>query len=333
MTAAAAPGTVYAGRLDALRADGHRLERRHARLSRWRRRLLGALVLLALLAEGERAVTKVVLVVPPAVLLEYLIRRRARVVGSIRAADWLAGLYEWRLACVEDRWAGTGEPGTRYLDPDHPAAADLDLFGPGGLFERLATPCTRAGQDALAGWLLAPADAAEVRDRQAAVAELRGRLDLRERLAHLAGQVGASADLAHLARWGREAPVFTSRAGRALGALTLAVTAGALVGGLFLGTGAVPVILAVGLQAAVAAALRRPAGAVLGPVDERAYDLPALGRLFARLEGERFTSPRLERLRAELAAGPASRRVARLHQLCRWAGPAPLLAARPQVAM
>jgi hypothetical protein len=40
-------------------------------------------------------------------------------------------------------------------------------------------PCTRAGQDTLAGWLLAPAGAAEVRDRQAAIAELRGRLDLR----------------------------------------------------------------------------------------------------------------------------------------------------------
>jgi hypothetical protein len=330
---AAAPGAVYAARLNALRAEEHRLGGRHARLSRWRRRLTGALVLLVVLAERERVVNKVVLVVPPALLLEYLIKRRARVAGSIRTADWLAGLYEQRLACVEDRWAGTGEAGTRYLDPEHPAAADLDLFGTGGLFERLATPCTRAGQDTLAGWLLAPAGAAEVRDRQAAVAELRGRLDLREQLAHLAGQVGASADLAHVARWGEASPVFTSRAGRAVGALALSLSTAALVGGLFFGTGAVPVLLALGLQVAFAAALHRPAGVVLGPFDERAYDLPALGRLFARLEGERFTAPRLVRLRAELAAGPASRRVAQLHRLCLWAGPAPLLAARPQAAM
>jgi hypothetical protein len=333
MTAAAAPGTVYAGRLTALRAEEQRLGRRHARLSRWRRRLTAALVLLVVLAERERTVTKVALVVPPALLVDYLIRRRARVAGSIRTADWLTGLYEQRLACVEDRWAGTGEPGTRYLDPDHPAAADLDLFGTGGLFERLATPCTRAGQDTLAGWLLAPAGAAEVRARQEAVAELRGRLDLREQFARLGGQVAASADLIHLARWGQGAPVFTWRWGRAAGALLLSLTAAALVGGLFLGTGAVPVLLALGLQVGFAAALRRPAGAVLGPIDERAYDLPALGRLYARLEAERFTAPRLVRLRAELADGPASRRVARLHRLCRWAEPAPLLAVRPQAAM
>ena len=105
-----------------------------------------------------------------------------------------------------------------YLEPDHPAAADLDLFGVGGLFERLATPCTRAGEDTLAGWLLAPAGAAEVRDRQAAVAELRGRLDLREQLAYLAGQVAASCrPAARRAAGARRHRRSTSPAARALG--------------------------------------------------------------------------------------------------------------------
>src|SRR5262249_37453293 len=69
------------------------------------------------------------------------------------------------------------------------------------------------------------------------------------------------------------------------------------------------------------------------PVEAHGHDLAALGRLFARLEGERFTSPRLVRLRAELAAGPASRRVARLHRLHRWAPWAQALAGRPQLAV
>jgi DNA mismatch repair ATPase MutS len=68
-------------------------------------------------------------------------------------------------------------------------------------------------------------------------------------------------------------------------------------------------------------------------MEERAYDLPGLGRLFARLEGEQFRSPRLAQLRAELDAGPASRRVARLHRLYRLAELAPVLASRPQAAM
>jgi hypothetical protein len=330
---AADPRAVYADRLHALQIEADRLTHRYARLSRWRRRLVGALVLLAVLAEREAAVTKVVLVGVPALLVEYLIKRRARVAGLIRTADWLAGLYDQRLACVEDRWAGTGDPGTDYLDPEHPAAADLDLFGTGGLFERLAIPGTRIGRDTLAGWLLTPAPAAEVRDRQAAVAELRGRIDLREQLTHVAGRVAGSPDLAYLADWGRGEPVLTSRAVRTLGALTLAFTAAALAGGLFLGTGAVPVLFAVALQVGFALALRRPAGPALGPAEVRAYDLPGLGRLLTRMEGERFTSPLLERLRTELDVGPASRRVARLFRLHGWARVAPFLAARPQAAM
>jgi hypothetical protein len=38
---------------------------------------------------------------------------------------------------------------------------DLDLFGPGSLFELLSIARTRAGEDTLASWLLAPADSPE----------------------------------------------------------------------------------------------------------------------------------------------------------------------------
>src|SRR5262249_36923905 len=151
---------------------------------------------------------------------------------------WFAGLYEHRLACVEERWVGTGHPGTRYLEPDHPAAADLDLFGAGSLFERIVTPCTRAGEDTLAAWLLVPAGPAEVRSRQAAVAELSAQLNLRDQLAYLAGQVAASADFPHVARWGQAAPALTRS--RLLGVLTLSLTVLTLLAALFFNTGAVP---------------------------------------------------------------------------------------------
>jgi hypothetical protein len=329
----ASPAEAYAGRLAARQEEQRRLTRRYGLLSGWRRLLLGAVVALAILAEKEELIPKLVLIGTPALLLEHLIKRRARVARAIGEARWLAALYERRLACVEERWAGTGETGARYLDPDHPAAADLDLFGPGSLFERLATPCTRAGEDTLARWLLAPAGAAEIRDREAAVAELRGALDLREQLAYLAGQVAASHELPHVARWGEAAPALTSPAARALGALTLLLTAAALLGGLFFRAGLWPVFIALGLQVTFAVALRRRASAVLGPMEERGYDLASLGRLLARLERERFTSPLLVRLQAELTAGPASRRAARLHRLHRLAPWALVLACRPQMAM
>ena len=74
-----------------------------------------------------------------------------------RAVDF----YSKGLARLEGRWAGQGVRGLEYLDLEHPYAADLDLFGEGSLFERLCTARTRAGEEALASWLLAPAPPAD----------------------------------------------------------------------------------------------------------------------------------------------------------------------------
>ena len=73
--------------------------------------------------------------------------------------------YAKGLARMEDRWAGTGVEGLGFLELDHPYAADLDIFGKGSLFERLCTARTRAGEEALASWLLAPATHEVLRER------------------------------------------------------------------------------------------------------------------------------------------------------------------------
>ena len=64
------------------------------------------------------------------------------------------------------------DPGTRYLEASHAYAADLDVFGPHSLFQLLSRATSRLGQDRLAEWLQQAATPAEVRARQAAVAEL-----------------------------------------------------------------------------------------------------------------------------------------------------------------
>src|SRR6202453_2677702 len=84
----------------------------------------------------------------------------------------LLKFYERGLARLSDEWAGTGETGDRFLDPAHPYARDLDIFGKGSLFELLCTARTRAGEETLARWLLEAAPLDVVRARQAAVAEL-----------------------------------------------------------------------------------------------------------------------------------------------------------------
>src|SRR5436305_6232281 len=105
-----------------------------------------------------------------------------------RAADAVA-FYDRGLARLDDRWAGTGTQGQQFANPDHLYAADLDLYGPGSLFERLCTARTGMGEVTLADWLLAPATPAVVRARQEPVAALRPQLDWLETLAGLGRDV------------------------------------------------------------------------------------------------------------------------------------------------
>ena len=144
-----------------------------------------------------------------AVLHDNLIRKlrlRARAIA----------FYEQGQARLEDRWAGNGESGERFLDPLHAYARDLDLFGVGSLFELLCTARTRAGEETLAAWLLAAAPVDEVLQRQDAVRELEARVDFREQLFCLSETVRLRVHPEALAAWGELKPIFSARRTRVL---------------------------------------------------------------------------------------------------------------------
>jgi hypothetical protein len=308
----ASPQAEYARRLEARREEVAERAARYRAVTRGRKFALGLLVVVIWLAERERLPVKLALVMAPAVLLEGLTRWRNRVAKEWRRAAKAADFYEQRLACVEDRWAGSGRPGTRYLDEEHPCAADLDLFGRGCLFELLCTARTRAGEDTLAAWLKAPAGPDEVRERQAAVAELRDRLDLREEIALLGADVPDGPELAALAEWGQAAPALTSRPLRAVGVVVTALVMVGMIASAY-GAGPWPFLGGIALAGAFALWLRKPAGHVLGPVETAGHVLGPWAALLMRLGRERFTAPLLCRLREALdEGGPAARRAARL---------------------
>src|SRR5215467_10786347 len=125
-----------------------------------------------------------------------------RVDGSLKRSSRAIAYYDRALARLENRWVGTGNSGEAFRDPKHLYADDLDLFGRGSLFELLSTARTAAGERALAGWLLAPGAREEVGARQAAAAELRDRLDLREEIALMGEEIHAAVDDLSLKLWG-----------------------------------------------------------------------------------------------------------------------------------
>ncbi len=224
--------------------------------------------------------------------------------------------HEHALARMEHRFAGLGQTGERYLDPEHPYAMHLDLFGRGSLFELLSRAQTRAGEDRLAAWLLAPASTDELRARHAAVDELRSRLDLREDLAVLGPEIRHGVHPEPLIHWGTAAMQPHGAAVRSAAAV-LSATSVLTVAAALLGASWLPVYLAIAAQSVFALIYHRRVEAVLGAIEAPARDLAQLAALILRVEREPVSAPRLVALRAALETHgvPASRDLARLHRL------------------
>ena len=105
-----------------------------------------------------------------------------RLLRAVTARTRAIRFYEQGLARLNGTWAGKGATGERFLQASDPCARDLDLFGRASLFELLCTARTRAGEETLARWLLAPAPPDEVRARQAAADRPSPRVRFRENL-------------------------------------------------------------------------------------------------------------------------------------------------------
>jgi MutS domain V len=72
--------------------------------------------------------------------------------------------------------------GAEFLDPAHPYANDLDIFGKASLFQYVNRATSQMGTRQMADWLTAPAPAAVILQRQAAVQELVSKPDYRQQL-------------------------------------------------------------------------------------------------------------------------------------------------------
>jgi hypothetical protein len=295
------------------RADQH--QQRAAEAARLaetisRARLAVALVgaLLAALALGGRASWAWFLL--PVAAFTVLLVLHARVRRQLRQAERGAAFYQRGLARLDGRWAGAGPAGARFVDPHHPYADDLDIFGESSLYELLCRARTTMGEETLAAWLLGPADLASIRERQAAVQELAPRLDLREDLAALGEQAMTTVRpdaLANLATPARR-PAVSLRLGVA------AVTAVALLALASWGLGWAPLELALGalaLQALVQWRLRERVRAADRAVAGHGPDLELLGAVLERFERESLTSPLLGRLGRDLAGSQRPSRLVR----------------------
>jgi hypothetical protein len=271
--------------------------------------LISAALLLHILNALELLLAPVGAFIVLAVLHEKVIR-------SMRLRARLIMFNERGLARLGDRWAGTGETGERFLDPSHPYARDLDLFGRASLFELLCTARTRAGEETLAAWLLAAAPVEEVVARQVAILDLKDRVAFREKLFSLGEAVRLGVQPAALAAWGEREAVFAKQRTRtATGLLGIMWILSLVCWGVWgLSSFAAAISL---LNLAWAHRIFTRLDEAADFVEKVAADLELLAWVLALLEREQFSSPKLLELQAALrrdgiAPSEAIRRLARI---------------------
>jgi hypothetical protein len=312
---AAAPRAEYRRRADRHRESAADAARREETISRIR---LGvavvAAVLVALAFVGRLSPWWLL---GPAAAFAALLVAHARVRRRRRRAERGVAFHEHGLARLDGHWAGTGRTGARFVDPHHPYAEDLDVFGEGSLYELLCGARTTMGEETLAGWLLAATDLPTVRARQAAVQELTPRVDLREDLAVLGDAVAATVrpdSLAGLAAAVPRPPAARLRLGAA------ALTAAALGVVALWSIGWIPLIGALAALA-IQGLVRWRLGARVHETDRAVAghgpDLDLLAAVLERFEREPLTTPLLASLRGTLLTQGRrpSEAIARLRRL------------------
>jgi hypothetical protein len=295
------PSEHYHDRLTHWRAAHARSEHQYRMLVRARLATGLAAVVIAALALGATLISPWWLLAPCAVFLAFAIAH-SRVDRIRSTAARAVAYYERALARLGEQWIGAGAQGDRFRDPKHVYADDLDLFGRGSLFELLSTARTAAGENALAHWLLAPGESREVIARQASVAELRPRADLREQLALIGEDIRAAVDAKILGTWGTQEPARFFPGAR----IAAPIIAAAAFVTFFLFLAHVldlwPFLLVVLAEIVFTFVTRTEVLRISSGVLTPARELTLLASLLEVLENEPFKSARLLDLQRELAA-------------------------------
>jgi hypothetical protein len=229
----------YQRRTAEYQAQAERLARRSALVSNLRG-LSFAIAAIGLISAAISTDSSLGLGIGLAALVGFfvLVALHARVLSAEDLAWRFWRVNENASARARDEWQSLPEDGAAFADPEHPASADLDVFGPRSLFQFINVAHTSYGQAALASHLSKNDPRDTILERQRAVRELVPALDRRQELeaytlrsanppGQRASQNHSALDLGPLIRWAESEPVFLPRtafvwAARLLPLLTLA---------------------------------------------------------------------------------------------------------------
>jgi hypothetical protein len=317
---AASPRSTYEGRAEAFGARRDALATRSRQLSHGRTAVFLLLIVAGLLVERDPspallgATAVLVLVFGGLIVAHRRVRRQER-----WHAD-LVRLNEEGLCRLDRDWDSLP---LRHPEADlssHPYAADLDVFGRASLTQILGPVGSVAGALTLDTWLLARAAPPEVLRRQAAVAELAPRHDLREALAihGLRTRSVRRADVDRFLRWAERQPWLERKLVLRAAAWLLPAATWLLM--ILHATGVIgtalwllPMLAALGIYFTAGAGIRDTFDEAFG----REGMFSAYPELLRTAAAARFEAPALSAISRRLNTGdePADRQLARLRSL------------------
>lgn len=124
---------------------------------------------------------------------------------QIRLLEALIAINEEEIAYCQKRDIGPFENGEAYIDPEHPYTFDLDIFGPGSLYQHINRCCTGIGRNRLAE-LFMHQEPLEIHARQESMQELAELLPWRQHYQALGRLHGEAAQQVDAFRQWLEAP-------------------------------------------------------------------------------------------------------------------------------
>lgn len=245
------------------------------------------------------------------------IARSQREARTSRKAERSCRFYQQSLERLEGKWTTRPNDGSRYHEPEHLYAADLDLFGPGSCFQYLNAARTQLGQLELANWLKAPAEHSEIISRQGAIADLATRLDLREELATCGVDTPTGVELARFMTWGTRPAHSISPIRRQWIYLFGYINVLAALGWALFDTTSLPLLVTFTISLIIAWPLRGWVRDVLRPLEDLEKNLSLIETILRTIEQENFHSRRLQAMQASLRGGDQlpSEQMYRLHRL------------------
>jgi hypothetical protein len=282
--------------------------------------LRGALVLAALAASGYAATREVLPYVWALVALAWVVFfvvvavHGALVTRETEVKERIGIVDRWLMRIADKLPAPL--PGSPTPNPAHPYALDLDVFGASSVFQLLDDTRTAPGTSTLATWLSMRATPDEINARQTAVRELSDRVTFREDLAALGvnGETrGRSVE--PLIEWAEMAPVLGSGADRWLLRIAFVLVPMTIILmslGSIMGEALPPLLRKAWyapfvLQLIVLFLIGGKVSPMLAKAASKESPFGRYKDMFARIEAEKFESPRMQALQSTLGVGKETR--------------------------